>query len=207
MARLVIKSPGFDGRVFELKLGANRVGRSPSADFIIVHPTVSGMHCELQLINGGVIIRDLESTNGTFVNGKRIQEAALTTGQTLLLGDVELFVENADVTVAIPKFTDPELAAPPVVLDDGSMICPRHPGARVTHRCMQCKEVMCDACVHRLRRKGSKTILLLCPICSSALEQVGTVAKKKKKSLFARVGETVRLKFTAKIPQNPGDEQ
>ncbi len=199
MARLVVRTTGFENQVLELRLGANRVGRSPDSDFPISHPTVSGLHCEFLLINGGVTIRDLDSTNGTFVDGKRIQEAVLTTGQTVRLGDVELFVETAEVTVAIPKFTNPDIVAPPVVLGDGSMICPRHPGSPVTHRCMQCREVMCDACVHRLRRKGSNTVLLLCPVCSSALEQIAAPTKKKKRSLFARVGETVKMKFTRKL--------
>lgn len=199
MARLVIKTAGVGSQLIELKMGKNRVGRSPATDFPISHPTVSGLHCELLLTDGAVIIRDLESTNGTFVDGRPVREASLSSGQTIRLGDVELVVETTEVTVAIPKFVDPELPAPPVVLNDGSLLCPRHPQARASHRCTKCAEIMCEACVHQLRRKGSKMALLLCPVCSGPVEPIGGVQKRKKKSLFARVGETVKMKLTRAI--------
>jgi hypothetical protein len=199
MARLLIKTPGLESPLMELKLGANRVGRSPDSDFQIAHPTISGSHCEFVLTAEGVILRDLESTNGTFVDGKPVSEAKVTAGQTVRLGDVELFVEATEANVAIPKFVDPELPAPPVVAADGSVICPRHPQAHATYRCTVCHEVMCEACVHRLRRKGGKATLLLCPICSSTVELIGGPKKPKKKSLLARVGQSVKLKFTRTI--------
>lgn len=199
MARLLIRTAGVENQLVELKLGVNRVGRSPDADFSVRHPTVSSLHCELLLTDGGVTIRDLESTNGTFVDGRPVREARLTAGQIVRLGDVELLVETTDVKVAIPKFIDTDLPAPPVVLTDGSIECPRHPQTLATHQCTRCKEVMCEACVHRLRRKGGKKVLLLCPVCSSPVETIGGPQKPKKKSLFARVGETVRLKFTRAI--------
>jgi hypothetical protein len=199
MARLIVKTAGLDVQFIDLKLGTTRVGRSPDADFSIVHPTVSSWHCDLVLTDGGVTIRDLESTNGTFVNGEPVRETRLLAGQTVRLGDVELLVESTDVKVIIPKFICTEVPAPPVVLNDGSLLCPRHPQARATHQCTHCKEVMCEACVHRLRRKGGKTLLMLCPICSQAVESIGGPQKPRKKSLLARVGETVKLKFTRAI--------
>ncbi len=199
MARLSIKTAGVNNQLIELKLGANRIGRSPDIDFTIAHPTVSSLHCEMVLMDGGVTIRDLESTNGTFVDGRPVREAKLFPGQVVRLGDVELLVETTDLKVAIPKFINTELPAPPVVLMDGSLVCPRHPHARVTHRCTHCQEVMCEACVHRIRRKGSKAMLFLCPVCSQAVELIAEVPKTRKKSLLARVGETVRMKFTRAI--------
>ena len=201
MARILIKTAGLENQFLDLKLGTNRIGRSQDCDLPIPHPTVSGLHCEIVLGDEGVTIRDMESTNGTFVDGMRVREAALSSGQTLRLGDVELLVETTEVTVSIPKFIDPDLPAPPVVLEDGSLICPRHPHAQVTHRCTHCKEVMCEECVHRMRRKGSKRVLLLCPICSHPIELISGASKRtKKKSFFARVGETVKLKMTRTIP-------
>src|SRR5690348_6700112 len=104
MARLVIKSEGFRGQVIELKLGVNRLGRSPDNDFQIEHATVSGMHCQLELAQGELVVRDCNSTNGTFVRGAPVREAKLFAGQTFCLGDVELFVETTEVNIAIPKF-------------------------------------------------------------------------------------------------------
>jgi pSer/pThr/pTyr-binding forkhead associated (FHA) protein len=201
MARLLVKTDGLNSpRLIELKLGANRVGRHPDNDFQIEHPTISTVHCEIVLQDSGVIFRDLESTNGSFVDGEQVHEATLSPGQVVRLGDVELLVETTDATIAIPKFSNPDLPAPPVVMPDGGIYCPRHSRTQATHQCMTCKEIMCDACVHRLRRKGGKKTLMLCPVCSGPVGPIGGPLKPKKKSLFARiVGETVKMKLSGII--------
>jgi hypothetical protein len=192
MARLQITSPGFHDRVIELRLGTNRLGRSPANDFQIDHPTVSGQHCEIVLSETELILRDCQSTNGTFIGEEAITEALLIAGQKLRFGDVELLVENTDVTVAIPKF-EIQRPAPPVVLTDGSLICPRHRHSRATHQCTHCQEVMCDDCVHHLRRRGGKA-LKLCPLCSHKCVRIGG-EKQKKKSFLGFLQKTVKLPF------------
>ena len=201
MARFLIKTAGLESNPINLKLGANRIGRSEDNDFQIPHPTISSNHCEVVLRDDALLIRDLESTNGTFVNGKAIQEARLASGQTVRLGDVELLVEMTEAVVAIPKFSNAEIPAPPVVTKGGALLCSKHPKALATHRCTKCKEVMCDVCVHRLHRKGSKITLMLCPHCSNAVEPIGTTdtTRVRKKSLITRVTETVKLKLTGLI--------
>jgi len=200
MARLSVKTDGLNAKLIDLKLGANRVGRHPDNDFRIEHPTISSVHCEIVLHADGVLLRDLESTNGTFVNNEKVREVQLTPGQTVRLGDVELLVETIDAKIEIPTFFNPELPAPPVVRKDGALECQRHTGVAVTHQCMTCKELMCEACVHRLRRKGGKKMLSLCPICSGPVEPIGGSGKPKKKSLFERiVGETVKMKLSGII--------
>jgi len=197
MARLSVKTDGLNAKLIELKLGANRVGRHPDNEFTIDHFTISSVHCEMVLRDDGVILRDLESTNGTFVNGEKVREVRLAVGQTVRLGDVELLVESTDAKIAIPTFYNPDIVAPPVVRKDGSLECARHDGVVVTHQCTTCKEFMCEACVRRLRRKGGKKTLFLCPICSGAVEIIGAPVKAKKKSLLERVvGETVRMKLS-----------
>ena len=192
MARLVITTAAIGSQVIELNLGVNRLGRSSKNDFPIEHSTVSARHCEVVLADEGVLVRDCDSTNGTFVDGQRIQEASLSAGQTLRLGDVELLVETTEVTIAIPSFDMPR-PAPPVVLADGSLICPRHPKARATHQCTHCREVLCDACVHHLRRRGGK-LMKFCPLCSHPCVPIGG-EKKKRKSLFGLWRKTVKLPF------------
>jgi len=200
MARLSVKTGGLNARLIDLKLGANRVGRHPDNDFRIEHPTISSVHCEIVLQADGVILRDLESTNGTFVNNEKIREVQLIPGQIVRLGDVELLVETVDAKIEIPTFFNPELPAPPVVRKDGVLECQRHANVAATHQCMTCKELMCEACVHKLRRKGSKKTLSLCPICSGPVQLIGGPAKTKKKSLFERiVGETVKMKLSGII--------
>jgi hypothetical protein len=190
MARLVVRSPGFENRVIHLNLGLNRFGRSPKNDFTLNHSTISAWHCDLILSEDGVVVRDCASTNGTYVNDARVTEAKLAAGQTLRLGDVELVVEHTEVRIAIPKFEIPR-PAPPVVLPDGSLICPRHPATPSTHQCTYCREVLCDACVRRLRRRGGK-VLKLCPLCSHPC--VPLSAETKKRGWISRIfSKTVKL--------------
>jgi pSer/pThr/pTyr-binding forkhead associated (FHA) protein len=192
MANLLITSPGFNNQVINLNLGVNRFGRAPGNDFVIEHATISAKHCEIALGNGEVTVRDSGSTNGTYINGQPVMQAKLAAGQILRLGDVDFLVESTDVTIAIPKFDTPR-PAPPVVLTDGTLVCPRHKHARATHQCTHCREVLCDECVHRLRRAGGK-LLKLCPLCSHACEPIGGL-KKRKKSFLGFLSRTVKLPF------------
>ena len=192
MARLQITSPGFHDQVIELRLGTNRFGRASTNDFQIDHPTVSATHCEIVLSENELVLKDCQSTNGTFIGNQPITQAPLSAGQTLRFGDVELLVENTDVNVAIPKFVI-ERPAPPVVLTDGSLVCPRHRHAKATHQCTHCREVLCDECVHRLRRRGGK-VLKLCPLCSHACVRIGG-EKPKKKTFLGFLQKTVKLPF------------
>jgi len=198
MARLVIKSAGFETEVIELKLGVNRIGRGTKNDFCLDHSTVSDSHCEVILDEDGVTVRDCDSTNGTFVNDRPIKKTKLAAGQTLRLGDVDLLVENTEVIIAIPKFDLPR-PAPPVVLPDGSLICPRHPGVAATHQCTHCREVLCDACVHRLRRRGG-VVMMFCPLCSHSCLPLGE-GPKKKRSLFRLFRKTVKLPLLGRRQQ------
>jgi hypothetical protein len=73
-----------------LKPGSNTVGRSPACDVHIEHGSVSGTHCEVTVTGSGVAVRDLGSTNGTFLNRAPVQESILGPGQRLQLGGVEM---------------------------------------------------------------------------------------------------------------------
>jgi pSer/pThr/pTyr-binding forkhead associated (FHA) protein len=203
MATLLIKTAGLENQALELRPGINRVGRSPDSDFVINHDTISTNHCEFILSADGVFLRDCDSTNGCFMNGGVVKEARLLAGQTVTLGDVELFVESTDAHVVIPEFERPR-PKPPVVLPDGAMICPRHSQAQAKYKCTHCREIMCEECVHVLRRKGG-TPLFLCALCSHKCEPIRTVIEKKKRSFVEFLQETVKLRFrdttTIKTPK------
>lgn len=67
------------------------IGRATGADFIVDAALVSRVHCRVTALPGGELeIRDLESTNGTYVNGERIETARLAPGDRLQVGRVEL---------------------------------------------------------------------------------------------------------------------
>jgi pSer/pThr/pTyr-binding forkhead associated (FHA) protein len=72
------------------------VGRAPRADFILDAALVSRLHCRLEAGEENLEVVDLASTNGTFVNDKRIERARLSSGDRLRVGRVELRVERAE---------------------------------------------------------------------------------------------------------------
>ena len=80
---------------FRLPAGAIKtVGRASRADFILDVALVSRVHCRLTAGDDQLEVVDLKSTNGTFVNDKRIEKARLATGDRLRVGRVELTVEK-----------------------------------------------------------------------------------------------------------------
>ena len=81
--------------IFRVKEGGIKtVGRAPRADFIVDRALVSRLHCRLEAVDDRLEVIDLSSTNGTYVNGKRIERARLTNGDRLRVGRVELTVEK-----------------------------------------------------------------------------------------------------------------
>src|SRR5512133_151026 len=90
MARLVI-NPGSPGAwEIELKPGDNFIGRGFSNDFKLNDPSVSGSHCQITLGENAVTIKDLHSTNGTYVDRSPVQETNLKNGQVVHVGTVEM---------------------------------------------------------------------------------------------------------------------
>jgi pSer/pThr/pTyr-binding forkhead associated (FHA) protein len=81
---------------FRLRSGAVKtVGRAPRADFVVDAALVSRLHCRLTASEQHVEVVDLKSTNGTYVNGKRVTKAQLANGDTLRVGRVEMTVSLA----------------------------------------------------------------------------------------------------------------
>jgi pSer/pThr/pTyr-binding forkhead associated (FHA) protein len=80
---------------FRLTSGAIKtIGRAAGADFILDRALVSRLHCQLTAGDEHLVVEDLSSTNGTFVNGKRVQRAQIASGDRLRVGRIELAVEK-----------------------------------------------------------------------------------------------------------------
>src|SRR5712691_416231 len=94
MAKLVVLSAGMTGRTHELKVDKTTIGRVEDNTFQIAEPSVSSHHCELLLRGNDVLVKDLNSTNGTFINGEKVSESVLKTGQVLRLGQIEMRLET-----------------------------------------------------------------------------------------------------------------
>lgn len=113
MARLVILSEGMTGRSHELKVDKTTIGRVEDNTFQIAEPSVSSHHCEVLLRGSDVVVRDLASTNGSFIDGEKITEAVLKPGQKLRLGQIEIRLESdaapapskrpVDSTMVVPR--------------------------------------------------------------------------------------------------------
>jgi ABC transport system ATP-binding/permease protein len=70
------------------------MGRATRADFVVDADLVSRLHCRISAGAAELEVLDLESTNGTFVNGARVDRALLRTGDRLGIGRVELVVSR-----------------------------------------------------------------------------------------------------------------
>jgi pSer/pThr/pTyr-binding forkhead associated (FHA) protein len=89
--------------VFRLRPGAIKtIGRTPGADLILDAALVSRIHCRLEAGDAAMVVIDLESTNGTYVNDARIERSTVANGDRLRVGRVELTVERvSDSIVAV----------------------------------------------------------------------------------------------------------
>jgi ABC transport system ATP-binding/permease protein len=85
-----------DSVTFRLPPGSVKtIGRSPGAEFIVDAALVSRLHCQLTATADALRVKDLGSTNGTFVNGQRVKAAELREGDTLSVGRLELVVSRS----------------------------------------------------------------------------------------------------------------
>jgi len=82
-----------DRATFRMSIGAVKtIGRSTGAEFMLEAPLVSRLHCQLSATPEAVEVKDLDRTNGTFVDDTRVTSAKLRTGDRLKVGRVELKV-------------------------------------------------------------------------------------------------------------------
>jgi pSer/pThr/pTyr-binding forkhead associated (FHA) protein len=81
------------------------VGRNPDVDVRVTDPWVSRVHCELYDLEGTLVVRDLGSRHGTFINGLKIAEAVVLPGDTLTLGMTRLDVAYKRQSPNLPKYS------------------------------------------------------------------------------------------------------
>lgn len=116
MPKLVILNQGMTGRTFEVNVERTTVGRVEDNTFQIGDPSVSSHHAEIILKGNDLLVRDVGSTNGSYINGEKITEAVLQPGQILRFGQVELKIDDGKpVTAPAPAPAPaPASAAAPV---------------------------------------------------------------------------------------------
>ncbi len=166
------------------------LGAGEHNHFQINEPSVSTSHCQILVNNGDITIKDLGSTNGTFVDQARVTEAQLHPGQRLRLGGVEMLLE-ADVPESAPpppfpatsgmrvslRATEPPpppkappvpppLVAPPtqgISVPGGKRFCKFHPKSPARYQCHKCNRTFCELCV--TARNAGGVVKKMCRTC------------------------------------------
>ncbi len=81
---------------FKVKKEKMTIGRSPKADIVLNDERISGIHCMIQYIDDHVVIEDLNSTNGTYINGEGIIKETATTRSNIQIGRTVMKVDYKD---------------------------------------------------------------------------------------------------------------
>ena len=105
--QLVVRKGPRPGHVYSLTGSAMTIGRDPLADIVIDDPEISRQHARLTLTDSGYQVQDLGSTNGTYVDGKRLsgETVALRNGQILMTGSNVTMVYEVISAAADPMAT------------------------------------------------------------------------------------------------------
>ena len=215
MARLIIKPTGEQpSKVIELKQGVTRIGRTSKNDLMLPFPEVSDMHCELLVENDFVFVRDLNSSNGTLIDGETVRESAVYCGQTLRVGLIEMLLDTPQIVVSLPELpqpVNPDAVPAPTMLPDGYPCCLEHSNRHAIWECPHCTRVYCDECIRKLRRVGG-VHLKLCPACSNPCKLTAwtEMMRKKKKGFFgaiiSKITDGLKRK-TTRMSQHPTPPQ
>jgi len=86
LPRLVSLRPDGTEEEYPLAMGSTTIGRLASNDICIPKGTVSRHHARIDMTDRGLVITDLESENGIFVNGERVKERLLVDGDRIEIG-------------------------------------------------------------------------------------------------------------------------
>jgi len=208
MNRLVVNPARADAWEIELKPGVNRLGRGDANDFKIVDASVSGSHCQIVVNDGLATIQDLGSTNGTFINGARIQNAKLENGQKIHLGGAEMIfcseteppaVSPATARIRVSVSANAPAAVPPVLaggppptgltpeIHAAPSVCKFHPKSPARWYCSKCNRSFCDLCVASRNIGGAvKTECRTCAVECVPLE--------------VKITKPVEIGFLARLP-------
>ncbi|MDH7487269.1 MAG: FHA domain-containing protein [Anaerolineae bacterium] len=118
------------GEVFSLTAPTFTLGRAPDCDLIIADRRVSRRHAEIYRQEEGFILRDLDSTNGTWLNGQRLSAPALLQdGDIIAIGDVRFTFRDPDATLETSHF--------PRLVVDGAAVHPDVTAGLVHHQAGQ----------------------------------------------------------------------
>ena len=92
---MIVRSGALAGHRFPISVPIVNIGRADYNDVVIPDPSVSSTHAKIQLREGIWVVVDLDSTNGTSVDGERVVgEAPFAPGASIKLGDISVLFES-----------------------------------------------------------------------------------------------------------------
>src|SRR6266550_381047 len=104
LASLLVKSGSLKNQRFPVRTPVFNIGRADYNDIVLPDPSVSTAHAKLQRREGVWLVVDLDSTNGTFVDGERVNgESPLAPGTLLRFGDIQLVFEPSDDALGMAR--------------------------------------------------------------------------------------------------------
>lgn len=181
---------------FELLPGLNKLGRNPTNDFRISDPSVSSFHAELVLENDIIRVRDLGSTNGTFIDDVRIEESLLKPENVLRLGNIRFALDEVPVTPVCQVPHEGTVAPPIAPQVELAPHCTYHAAERAAYRCENCGGGFCTNCITVIGQSkfGATTV---CPMCKGQCYALPShPSEKQRPGLLGRLTQTLRLPFS-----------
>src|SRR3954469_14016838 len=117
MGKLVVSLDGVVIKEVQIIKDKTTLGRRPYNDIVIDNLAVSGEHAVLQMVGSDVFIEDLNSTNGTYINGKAVKKQLLAHNDTVEIGKykIKYLLEDGtdyEKTMVMKPGTMPPMAAP-----------------------------------------------------------------------------------------------
>jgi len=108
MYKLAIVHKGKVEKNIRLTAGTMIIGRKPECNIQLDEKMVSGQHAQITIKPDEILLKDLDSTNGTIVNGKEVREKILKTGDQVSIGNYKLIfvrehgeTEDPDATMVV----------------------------------------------------------------------------------------------------------
>ena len=107
MPKLIVSIDGVVIKEVQLTKDRTTLGRRPYNDVVIDNLAVSGEHAVLQMSGNEIYLEDLNSTNGTYVNGKAVRKQLLQSGDFIEIGRYNIkYVSEADAAEPVPPAAD-----------------------------------------------------------------------------------------------------
>jgi len=164
----VVKGPD-KGTAKDFDAATVRVGARPGCELTLRDPTVSGIHFEIRTTEGGFVLRDLGSTNGTVVEGLRVVEAFLHPDARMRLGTTEIRFKARDAKTEVPLHPEGhfgpllgESAAMRALFADLAKIAPSDATVLLSGETGTGKEVVAEAIHGASRRADGPFVVVDC---------------------------------------------